>query len=48
MIQDAPRTRLSEGVTDLRMDRRTDGQTDTPSYGEAMAHLKTAAKLKLF
>ena len=37
---DASRRCLREGVTDLRMDGPTDGQTDTPSYRHATSHLK--------
>ena len=57
--QDAPSSRLREGVTDRRpdgpTDRRTDGptdgwtdgRTDTPSYRDARMHLKIGAMVLL-
>ena len=36
--------RRTDGRTDGRTDRRTDGRTDTPSYRDAMAHLKIAVE----
>ena len=38
--KDAPSRRPREGVTDLRMDGRTDRGMGTPSYRDATAHLK--------
>ena len=38
LASDAPSSHLRKGVTD----RRLDGRTDTPSYRDATAHLKSS------